>query len=150
MIAMGLQQSIAFAVIGSPLAIVTPVTTMPTLPGLPRVSLVGLIIGVGGHLVALPLGFSGPLTGGVGTASLRLDTGIGHKAAPTMGPSTLAGHGFLLYEAVDLQIGLVQEAYESQPKDKRKERQDRAMRRREKNHHRADGGPGSLVNIFTG
>ena len=138
MIAMGLQQSIAFAVIGSPLAIVTPVTTMPTLPGLPRVSLVGLIIGVGGHLVALPLGFPDPLTGRVGAESLYLDTGIRHKAAPTIGTSTLAMHGFLLCEAVDLQTGLVQEEYESQPKEKRKERQVREMRQKGKNNQRAD------------
>jgi hypothetical protein len=56
-----------------------------------------------------------------------------------MGTSTLAGHGFLLYEAVDLQTGLVQEEYESQPKYKRKERQVIDMRQNGKNYPRADG-----------
>ena len=130
MVAMGVPQPIAFTVIGAPLAIPTPVVALPGLPRLPRVSLVGLIIRVGGHLVALPLGFPGPLTGRVGAESLYLDPGIRHKAAPTLGTSTLAMHGFLLCEAVDLQTGLVQEEYESQPKEKRKERQVIEMRQK--------------------
>jgi hypothetical protein len=105
----GLQKPIAFAVIGSPQAILPPVVEMPVLPRMLGISLVGLIIGIGGHLVALPLGFSGLLAGRVGAESLGLDTGMGHKAAPTMGTSTLARHGFLLCEAVDLQTRLVQE-----------------------------------------
>jgi hypothetical protein len=40
---------------------------------------------------------------------LGFDPGIGHKAAAAVGASTLAVHGFLLYEAVDLEKGLVQE-----------------------------------------
>ena len=138
MVAMGLQKPIAFTVIGAPLAILAPVVAMPGLPRLPRVSLVGLIIRVGGHLVALPLGFPGSLTGRVGAESLYLDTGIRHKVAPTIGTSTLAIHGFLLCEAVDLQTGLVQEEYESQPKEKRKERQVIEMRQKGKNNQRAD------------
>jgi hypothetical protein len=70
--------------------------------------------------------------------SLYLDTGIRHKAAPTIGTSTLAIHGVLLCEAVDLQTGLVQEEYESQPKEKRQERQVREMRQKGKNNQRAE------------
>ena len=104
-----LQKPIAFTVSGVSLAILTPVGAVPVLPGLPRVSLVSLIIGIGGQLVALPLGFSSPLARRVRTESLGFATRIGHKVAPTMGTATLAIHGFLLCEAVDLQQGLVQE-----------------------------------------
>jgi len=79
------------------------------LPGIPRISLIGLIIGISGHLVSLPLGFSGLLAGLVGAEALGFDTRIGHKAAAAVGTSTLAVHGFLLCEAVDLEKGLVQE-----------------------------------------
>ena len=103
------QKPIAFTVIGALLAIVAPVVAMPMLPSVLGVSLVGLIIGIGGHLLSLPLGFSGPLAGLVGAESLGLNTRMRHKAAPTMGTSTLARHGFLLCEAVDFQTGLVQE-----------------------------------------
>jgi hypothetical protein len=82
---------------------------MAVFPGVLSGSLVGLIIGIGGHLVALPLGFSGSLAGLVGAEALVLEAGIGHKATPAMGTATLAVHGFLLYEAVDLQTWLVQE-----------------------------------------
>ena len=138
MVAMGLQQPMAFTVIGAPLAILAPIVALLGLPRLPRVSLVGLLIRVGGHLVVLPLGFPGPLTGRVGAESLYFDTGIRHKAAPTIGAATLAIHGFLLCEAVDLQTRLVQEEYASQPKEKRKERQVREMRQKGKNNQRAD------------
>src|SRR5262245_34249175 len=106
---MGLQQPIAFPVSGPPQAILPPVAGMPVLPRLLGVALVGLIIGIGGHLLSLPLGFSGPLAGLVGAESLGLNTRMRHKAAPTMGTLTLARHGVLLCEAVDLQRGLVQE-----------------------------------------
>ena len=106
MVAVGLQKSIALAVIGPSLSILAPAITMALLPCLSRVSLVGLIIGIGGHLVALPLGFSSLLAGLVGAESLGLDTGIGHKAAPAVGTSTRAIHGFLLCDAVDLKRGL--------------------------------------------
>ena len=109
MVAVGLQKSIAFPVIGPPQAILPPVIGMPVLPRVLGVSLVGLIVGIGGHLVSLPLGFSRPLTEPVGAESLGLDMGMGHKATPTVGASTEAVHGFLLCEAVDLQQGLVQE-----------------------------------------
>jgi len=79
------------------------------LPGIPRISLIGLIIGISSHLVSLPLGFSGLLTRLVGAEALGFNTGIGHIAASTVGASTLAVHGFLLCEAVDLEKGLVQE-----------------------------------------
>jgi hypothetical protein len=49
------------------------------------------------------------LTGLVGAEALGFDTRIGHKAAAAVGTSTLAVHGFLLYEAVDLGKELVQE-----------------------------------------
>jgi hypothetical protein len=100
---------IAFAVIGPPLTVVAPVVGVLVLPRVPGVSLVGLIIGIGGHLASLPLGFSGLLTGLVGAEALSFDTGIGRKAAAAVGTSTLAVHGLLLYEAVDLEKGLVQE-----------------------------------------
>jgi hypothetical protein len=72
---------------------------------MPGVSLVGLIIGIGSHLVSLPLGFSSSLAGQVGAEALGFDPGIGYKAAAAVGTSTLAVHGFLLYEAVDLEKG---------------------------------------------
>jgi hypothetical protein len=106
---MGLQEPIAFPVIGSPQTILPPVVGMPVLPRLLGVALIGLIIGIGGHLVALPTGFSRLLAAPVGAESLGLDTGMGHKVAPAVSTSPLAVHGFLLYEAVDLQQGLVQE-----------------------------------------
>ena len=106
---MSLQKSIAFTVIGPPLTIVAPVIGVLALPRVPGVSLVGLIIGIGGHLVSLPLDFSSALAGCVGAEALEFDTGIGHKAAAAVGASTLAVHGFLLCEAVDLEKGLVQE-----------------------------------------
>jgi hypothetical protein len=104
-----LQQPIAFTVSGVPWAILMPVVAMLVLPSVLGVSLVGLIVGIAGHLGALPLDFSRLLARRVRTESLGFDTRIGHKAAPTMSTATLAIHGFLLYEAVDLQRGLVQE-----------------------------------------
>ena len=109
MVAVGLQKPIAFPVIGPPQAILPPVIGMPVLPCVLGVSLVGLIVGIGGHLVSLPLGLSSPLTGPAGAESLGLDMGMGHKATPAVGASPEAVHGFLLCEAVDLQQGLVQE-----------------------------------------
>ena len=102
---MGLQESIAFPVIWSPLTILAPVIAMPLSPDAVAVSLVGLVIGIGGHLVALPLGFSGLLARLGGTKTLGLDTGVGHKTTPTMGTASLAAHGFLLSEAVHLKLG---------------------------------------------
>jgi hypothetical protein len=55
-----------------------------------------------------------------------------------VGASTLAVHGFLLCEAVNLQKRLVQEEYESQAKEKRKKRQVRKMRQEGKKNQRAD------------
>jgi hypothetical protein len=109
LVAVGLQQSIAFTAIGSSLTVVAPVVRVLALPRVPGVTLVGLIIGIGGHLVSLPLGFSGLLAGLVGAEALGFDTGIGYKAATTVGTSTLAVHRFLLCEAVDLETGLIQE-----------------------------------------
>jgi hypothetical protein len=106
---MRLQESIAFAVIGSPPSVVAPVVGVLALPRLAGVSLVGLIIGIGGHLVSLPLGFSSALAGRVGAEALGFNTRVGHKAAAAVGASTLAVHGFLLCEAVDFETGLVQE-----------------------------------------
>jgi hypothetical protein len=109
LVAVHLQKPIAFAVIGPPQAILTPIVGAPMLPSVLGVSLVGLIIGIGGHLLSLPLGFSSLLAGRIGAELLGLDTGIGHKAAPAVDTSTLAVHGVLLGEAVDLYKGLVQE-----------------------------------------
>ena len=106
---MGLQQSIALLVIRSPLAIATPVVAILVLPGPPSLSLIGLIIGISGHFVSLPLGFSGLLAGLVGAEALGFDTGIGHKVAAAVGTLTLGGHGFLLCEALYRAKGLVQE-----------------------------------------
>ncbi len=109
LVAVGLQESIAFAVIGPPLTVVAPVVGVLVLPRVLSISLIGLIIGIGSHLVSLPLGFSGLLAGLVRAEALGFDTGIGHIAAAAVGTSTLAIHGFLLCEAVDLETGLVQE-----------------------------------------
>ena len=109
MVPVVLQQSIAFAVIGPPLTVVAPVVGVLALPGVLGVSLIGLIIGIGCHLVSLPLGFSGLLAELVGAEALGFDARIGDKAAAAVGTSTLAVHGFLLCEAVDREKGLVQE-----------------------------------------
>jgi len=82
---------------------------MPVWPRMLGIALVGLIIGIGGPLGSLPLGVARPLAGPVGTDSLCLDMGMGHNAAPAVGTSTWAGHGFLLCAAVALPQGLVQE-----------------------------------------
>jgi hypothetical protein len=109
LVSLSLQQSIALAVIGVLVAVPTPVIAMLVLPSLPSVPLIGPVIGIAGHLVALPLRFSGSLAGLVGAVSLGFDTGIRHKVASTVGASTLGVHGCLLCEAVDLEKGLVQE-----------------------------------------
>src|SRR5262252_9719881 len=95
-VAVRLQQPIAFAVIGSPQAILTPIVGVLMVPRVLGVALVGLIIGIGSHLLALPCGFASLLAGFMGTESLGLETGIGHKAAPAVGTSTWAVHGCLL------------------------------------------------------
>jgi hypothetical protein len=100
-----LQQPVAFAVIRTLLAILAPVLGMLVVPALLAVALVGPVIGIGGHLVALPLRFSGPLAGLVGTETLSLGSGIRHKATPAMDTAHLAVHGFLLHEAVFSQRG---------------------------------------------
>jgi hypothetical protein len=120
------------------------------MPGLPRGlggSLVGWLSGSGGHLVSLPRGFSRPLAGPVGAESLGLAPGLGHKAAPAVGTSTVAVHGFLLGEAVDLQPGLVQEEYASPPKERRKDRQVIARRAEGKNNPKAACGWVSRVQV---
>jgi hypothetical protein len=95
-----LQQPVPFAVRGMLLAILAPVLGMLGRPALLAVALVGPVIGIGGHFCALPLGFSGPLAGCVRTETLRLRTGIWHKETLAMDTAHLAGHGFLLREAV--------------------------------------------------
>jgi hypothetical protein len=109
LVAVGLQQSIALAVTGVVLAIATPVVAMLALPSLPSIPLVGPVIGVAGHLVSLPLRFSGSLTKLARAVSLGFDTGIGDKVASAVGASILGGHGFLLCEALHVAKGLVQE-----------------------------------------
>jgi hypothetical protein len=105
----GLQQSIARTVSGVLVAVVTPVIAVLVLPRVPSVSLVGLIIGIAGYLLSLPLGFAGLLAGLLGAKALGFDTGIGYKAAAAVGTSMLTAHGFLLCEALDRQQRLVQE-----------------------------------------
>jgi hypothetical protein len=75
---------------------------MLVLPVALGISLVGLVIGISGHFVALPAGFSGPLTGLVGAEPLALDPGIRQKTTAAMGTSDGAVHGFLLREATTL------------------------------------------------
>ena len=95
-----LQQPVAFAVIRTLLAILAPIMGMLVLPALLAVSLVGLVIGIGGQFVSLPLGFSRALAGLVGAETLRCDPGIRQPETPTMSTAHLAVHGFLLCEAV--------------------------------------------------
>jgi hypothetical protein len=104
-----LQQPVAFAVGHPSLAIRTPVLGMLLLPALLAVALVGSVIRIGGHFVALPLRFSGPLAGRLRTEPLGLGTGIRHKATPAMDTAHLTVHGFLLREAVSLITWLCQE-----------------------------------------
>jgi hypothetical protein len=100
-----LQEPIAFAVIGMLLTILAPVLGMLVLPAALAVALVGAVIRIGGHFVALPLRFSSPLAGLVRTETLSLGTGIRHKATLAMDTAHGAGHGFLLCEAVFSQRG---------------------------------------------
>src|SRR2546427_12741392 len=97
-----LQQPVSFAVCHPSLAILTPVLGMMMLPALLAVAFVGPVIRIGGHFVALPLCFSGPLAGLLRTEPLGLGTGIRHKETPAMDTAHLAVHGFLLREAVSL------------------------------------------------
>ena len=76
MVPMLLQKPVAFTVIGTLLAILLPVMGMLVLPAALAVALVGLVIGISGHFVARPAGFSGPRAGLVGAEALALDPGI--------------------------------------------------------------------------
>src|SRR5262249_138295 len=100
-----LQQPVPYAVSRMLLAIRAPVLGMLVLPAVLAVALVRPVIGIGGHFFALPLRFSGPLAGLVRAETLSLGTGIRHKETPAMEPAQLAGHGFLLREAVFSQNG---------------------------------------------
>jgi hypothetical protein len=104
-----LQQPIACAVIGTFLAILAPVLGMLVLAAVLAVALVGLVIGISGHFVALPLRFSSPLANLVGTEALRLDPRVRHKMTVTMSTSLGAVHGSLLSEAINLAKRLQQE-----------------------------------------
>jgi hypothetical protein len=104
-VAVLLQNPIAFTVSGVLLTILAPIIRVAFSPGALAISLIGLIIGIGGHLFSLPLGFPGLLTRLGRTEALGLDAGIGHKTTPTMGTANLAIHGFLLSEAVHLKRG---------------------------------------------
>src|SRR5438445_624893 len=97
-----LQQPVPFAVIRSLLAILAPVLGMLVGPALLAVSLVSSVIGVHGQFGTLPLSFSGPLTGLVGTETLCLNSGIRQKTTAAMGTADGAVHGFLLREAGNL------------------------------------------------
>jgi len=100
-----LQQPVPFAVSRMLLAILAPVLGMLVWPTMVAVALVGSVLGIGGHLFALPLRFSRPLAGLVRTETLSLGTGIRHKETPAMDTAHLAVHGFLLREAVFSQSG---------------------------------------------
>jgi predicted membrane metal-binding protein len=104
-----LQQPVAFAVIGTLLAILAPVLGMLVLPVLLAVALVGPVIGISGQFGTLPLRFPGPLANLVGAETLGLDPGIRQKMTATMGTSTGAAHGSLLSEAINLAKPLQQE-----------------------------------------
>jgi hypothetical protein len=104
-----LQEPVPFAVIHTPLAILAPILGMPLLPLVLALALVGSVIRIGGHFVALPLRFSGPLSGLLGAEPLGLGTGIRHKETPAMDTAHLAVHGFLLRAAVLLTTWLCQE-----------------------------------------
>ena len=104
-----LQQSVPFAVIRTPLAILAPVLGMPLLPLVLAIALVGTVIGVGGEFGPLPLGFSRALASLVRAETLRLHPGIRQHETPAMGTANGAVHGFLLHEAGTLQTRLSQE-----------------------------------------
>jgi hypothetical protein len=104
-----LQQPIAFAVIRTPLAILTPVMGMLLLPAVLAVLLVGPIIGIRGEFVTLPLGFPGPLAALVGAETLDLDPGIRQHETLAMGTANGTVHGFLLREAGHRKKRLLQE-----------------------------------------
>jgi len=91
------------------LAILAPVLGMLVLPAVLAVALVGPVIGIGGHFVALPLRFSGPLAGLVRAELLGLGPGIRHKATPAMDTAHRAVHGVLLREPASLKTWLCQE-----------------------------------------
>jgi hypothetical protein len=96
------QQPVAFAVIGTLLAILAPVLGMLVLPVLLAVALVGPGIEISGQFGTLPLRFPGPLANLVGAETLGLDPGLRQKMTATMDTSTGAAHGSLLNEAVNL------------------------------------------------
>ena len=83
-----LQQPVPFAVGHPSLAILTPVLGILMLPALLAVALVGAVIGVGGELGTLPLGFSRALAGLVRAESLRLHPGIRQHETLAMALST--------------------------------------------------------------
>jgi hypothetical protein len=94
-----LQQPMACAVIRMLVAILAPILGMLVLPVVLAGALVGPGIRIGGQLVALPLGFPGPLTDRAGTETLGLDPGIRQHEPSAMGTAHGAAHGFLLREA---------------------------------------------------
>jgi hypothetical protein len=104
-----LQQPVAFAVRRPLLTILVPVLGMLMLPAVLAVALVGPVIGIGGHFLALPLRFPGPLAYRVGAETLGLDPGIWQKMTATMSTSMGAVHGSLLSEAINLAKLLQQE-----------------------------------------
>jgi hypothetical protein len=73
-------------------------------------ALVGLVSGIGGHWVALPLRFSSPLAHRVGAETLGLDPRVRQQMTATMRTSLGAVHGSLLSDASNLAKPLQQEA----------------------------------------
>ena len=145
-----LQQPVACAGIRPCVALLAPVLGMLIVPAGLAVSLVGPVIGIRGHFFALPLRFSGPLTGRVRPETLGRGTGMRHKETPAMDTAHGAGHGFLLCEAVLLKQWLVQEEEAPQPKEIRQEKHVIAMRQEGKNTYVVTFWPVLLVYFLTG
>jgi hypothetical protein len=102
LIPLSLTSAIAFAVVGSFFPVLTPIVGGLALPVALAVSLIGSVVGVTGQFVALPLGFSRPLTGFMGAEALGFDPGMGHKKGAAVGTPQGVVHGFLLTEATNL------------------------------------------------
>jgi hypothetical protein len=77
------------------LAIVHPVMAVPAAPDLLRISLILLIVGIGGKLLLLPQPFACALTSFVAAVSLVFDARIAVEGGATMRTTKWLSHGFL-------------------------------------------------------
>jgi hypothetical protein len=118
-------------------------------PCLLGIALVGLIIRIGRHLLALPSSFPRLLAGLFGAESLGLDTGIRDKAAPAVGTSTLAVHSSS-WTSRRFSQGACPGRIRMITKRERKERQMKGIRQEGKKNQRTDDSGVSLVYIFIG